>query len=83
MAIKAHLKILKQGVLAWNQWRGEHPSITPDLSKQNFFKLGLGAANFKSMDFRGVNFTQTYLHVLDLSLADFRNAHLSETNFTS
>ncbi|RPJ10104.1 MAG: pentapeptide repeat-containing protein, partial [Deltaproteobacteria bacterium] len=83
MAIKAHLKILNKGALVWNKWRMEHPAITPDLSKQNIFKLGLGTANFRRIDFRSVNLTQTYLHVLDLSLSDFRNANLSETNFTS
>ncbi len=31
MANQEHLDILKQGVIAWNQWRQEHPELRPDL----------------------------------------------------
>jgi len=31
MANEEHLKILKQGVEAWNKWREENPDIEPDL----------------------------------------------------
>ncbi len=32
MANPEHLKILKQGVEAWNQWREQNPQTKPDLS---------------------------------------------------
>ena len=32
MANQEHLKILQQGVDAWNEWRRENPEIKPDLS---------------------------------------------------
>jgi len=32
MANPEHLKILKQGVKAWNKWRKENPGVRPDLS---------------------------------------------------
>ena len=32
MANPEHLKILKQGVEAWNSWREEHPEEKPDLT---------------------------------------------------
>ena len=31
MANEEHLKIIKQGVYAWNVWRQKEPSIKPDL----------------------------------------------------
>ena len=34
MANEEHLKILKQGVDAWNQWRKENPKIMPDFTEQ-------------------------------------------------
>ena len=33
MANKVHLRRLKQGVVAWNQWRIEHFKSMPDLSR--------------------------------------------------
>jgi uncharacterized protein YjbI with pentapeptide repeats len=83
MAREAHLRKLKQGVAAWNQWRQKHPEIKPDLSHENIFKLNLGSDRFRGADFSQVNFTQTYLHVFDFSGADFRKANLSEANLTS
>ena len=32
MANEDHLRILRQGVDVWNQWREEHPRERPDLS---------------------------------------------------
>jgi hypothetical protein len=31
MANEEHLKILKQGATAWNQWHKENPATMPDL----------------------------------------------------
>jgi len=33
MANPEHLKILKQGVEDWNQWRKDNPDIKPGLSE--------------------------------------------------
>jgi len=41
MANEEHVKILKQGVEAWNRWREEQPEIRPDLSYINFNDIGL------------------------------------------
>ncbi|CAK8718194.1 hypothetical protein GKODMF_09780 [Candidatus Electrothrix gigas] len=45
MANREQLKILEQGVAAWNAWRGEHPDAKIDLRGA---KLGrdLSGANF-------------------------------------
>ncbi len=45
MANEEHLKILKQGVEAWNGWREKNPQITPDLSKADLYKADLTGAN--------------------------------------
>ncbi len=44
MANEEHLKILKQGVEAWNEWREKNPQIIPDLSKANLSKADLPGA---------------------------------------
>lgn len=33
MANEGHVKILKQGVEAWNLWRRENPDVRPNLSR--------------------------------------------------
>jgi len=33
MANEEHLKILRQGVEAWNKWRKANPNIQPDLGR--------------------------------------------------
>ncbi len=44
MANEEHLKILKQGVEAWNEWREKNPKITPGLSKADLYKADLSVA---------------------------------------
>ena len=31
MADERHLKMLDEGISAWNQWRKKHPETLPDL----------------------------------------------------
>ncbi len=45
MANEEHLKILKQGVKAWNQWRKKNSDIEPDLAKANLDKADLSDAD--------------------------------------
>jgi len=33
MPNEEHLKILQEGIAAWNKWRDEHPEIQPDLTE--------------------------------------------------
>ena len=40
MANPEQVKVLRQGVEAWNEWRLQHPEIVPDLGEAN-----LGAAD--------------------------------------
>ena len=45
MANKEHLKMLKQGVKAWNEWRDDNQYILPDLSRANLNKVKLDSVN--------------------------------------
>jgi len=67
MANPEHLKILKQGVQAWNKWREEYPDIKPDLSQ----------ADLNQRDFSGGNLTQVNLDEANLRRADLRKADLT------
>ena len=86
MAKRAHLRILKQGVNSWNQWRAENPAMTPDLEGANLFDANLRGANlrranllaadFLMADLGGVDFAGADLTAANLSSADLRGADL-------
>ena len=70
MANKEHLKILKQGVKVWNQWRSKHTDQNPDLSE-----AGLSEADLSEADFSDTNLSRA-----DLSEADLSDTNLSRAN---
>ena len=70
MANEEHLKILKQGVDVWNQWREENPDIQPDLSEARLYSMSLS----------GVNFSRANLYEIDLTRANLRRANLHSAN---
>ncbi len=91
MANPEHLKILKQGVEVWNQWREENPDVEPALSDPNLRSAHLEYAHFRGVDLRGGHFENADLwgaslrgidfrHV-DLRHADLRRADLKAVNF--
>jgi uncharacterized protein YjbI with pentapeptide repeats len=45
MANPEHLKILDQGVAAWNKWRVENSRIFPDLEGADLRGMNLSGAN--------------------------------------
>jgi uncharacterized protein YjbI with pentapeptide repeats len=61
MANPDHLKMLRQGVDAWNAWRKEEPFITPDLSGANL---------------RGTNHSEAFLAWVNFSGANLSGADL-------
>jgi len=65
MADPRALQILRMGTEAWNQWRRENPSSSPDLRG-----AGLQRANLTGVDFSGC----------DLSEADLGRSDLNQTN---
>lgn len=83
VANQEHVKILRQGVALWNQWREENPRVYPDLteadfqgsdlSEANFSKTNLYCANLSNARLVRASFDNTYA-----SWALFVNANLSE-----
>jgi uncharacterized protein YjbI with pentapeptide repeats len=71
MANPEHIRILKEGVEAWNDWRKANPEIIPDLSGAELSgtRRGCIVQNFESSD--------DNLSYRDLSEADFNRANLS------
>jgi hypothetical protein len=67
MANPNHLKILRKGVEAWNEWRKQNEKIKPNLS-------GL---NLADKNLEGLNLTDT-----KLTKTIFRGANLNRVNFS-
>ena len=91
MSNKKHLRLIEQGVDAWNTWR-EHADARPDLSgadlsganlseaklsKANLSRAKLAGATLGSADLSGANLDGAYLGKADLGLANFSGANLS------
>jgi hypothetical protein len=75
MANPEHLKILKQGVEAWNKWRKDNPKIIPDLDR-----VDLSEANLRMVNLIFANLRQGKLYRADLSGADLRGANFFEAD---
>jgi uncharacterized protein YjbI with pentapeptide repeats len=70
-----HLEILRQGVMAWNQWREEHSGITPDLTSIKLWGGNLARANLSD-----ANLSRAYLRDVNLENADLSRAILVEAD---
>lgn len=80
MANEGQLKILRQGVEIWNQWRKENDTVQFELWKNILERasidgVDLGRANLDGADLKGANLAKA-----DLSGADFGKANLSRAN---
>ncbi len=90
MANEEQLKILHQGVNAWNTWREENPEKEVDLNEAdlsvldlhsiNFNKANLNDANLYRTDLRKANISYAYLCGADLRDANLRWSDLNRTN---
>jgi hypothetical protein len=87
MANPEHLAKLKEGVLAWNQWREEHTELTPDLREANFFRADLNSADLAGADLAQANLSGAHLVMANLGRArlfwaNLVNAHLGGADLT-
>jgi len=83
MASKEHLKILKQGVKAWNEWRRVDMNARPDLSGHDFKGVDLTYINWMVTDLSGANLSgcnlkQAYMTHANLQGADLREVPAGE-----
>jgi hypothetical protein len=76
MANEEHLKILLQGVEAWNEWREDNPNIMPALNN-----LDLSLLQFHGIDLRNTDLSNTYFFNTSFRRAKFNNADLSNADF--
>jgi hypothetical protein len=79
MANEEHLKILKQGVEAWNEWRAANVSIQPELSGVDLRGIELSRAKFNGANLRGAMLKGVILDGAFLDGADLREAYLGGT----
>ncbi|HET6843924.1 MAG TPA: toll/interleukin-1 receptor domain-containing protein [Candidatus Angelobacter sp.] len=77
MANKEHLKILKQGVTVWNQWREDNTDIRPDLKSVDLSKTDINGENLNLAYLRNANLSE-----VDLIGADLRDVDLEEANLS-
>jgi uncharacterized protein YjbI with pentapeptide repeats len=97
MADKAHLKVLLEGVPAWNTWREEEPTIQPDLEgadledkhlsdvdlhAADLSEARLGWATLARANLRGAILVRANLRRSDLCGADLEGANLRWANLT-
>ncbi|MBU1317801.1 MAG: toll/interleukin-1 receptor domain-containing protein [candidate division Zixibacteria bacterium] len=68
MANEEHVKILKQGVEAWNKWRKENPTLKPDFGADNY---ELHGANLNGRNLQGINLSDANLKSTILTAAHF------------
>src|SRR5947199_169131 len=80
MANEEHLKILKEGVEAWNRWR-QGNEVIPDLIGADLIGAHLSRANLNSADLSSANLQYANLHQAKLSGANLENALASHTKF--
>lgn len=82
MADTEHLKLLKEGVTKWNQWRQEHPETRPDLHEAMLSTLDLRGANLSEADLGGANLAKVNLVGVNLAESDLRSADLRGTDLS-
>jgi hypothetical protein len=78
MANQEHLKILKQGVEAWNKWRKKNPKIKPELRAADLIGTKLSGADLSRASLSGAS-----LSGANLSGADLTEAYLGGANLYS
>lgn len=85
MANPEHVKILRQGVKAWNEWKVRN--LIGERVEYDLSAADLAGLNLEGTNFLGVNLNEANLHLANLSravleLATLRFADLTEANMS-
>jgi len=86
MANRKHLKILKQGVHVWNEWRAKNPGVVgpdlrfADLSRADLIRVDLRFADLFGAYLLGANLREAYLLGAYLSKAELKGSDLFGAN---
>ena len=72
-----HLKIIRQGAAAWNEWRWKNLDIKVDLSEADLSGANLIGVLLIGADLSGADLSDADLSDADLSKADLTGAFLS------
>ena len=82
MANEEHLKILKQGIVVWNQWRDENFDVLPDLRQANLSSMNLDEVNFNKVNLNTTILDDTNFHRANLRSAKLNGSSLCKANLT-
>jgi uncharacterized protein YjbI with pentapeptide repeats len=80
MANEEHLRILKKGVGAWNQWHWKHPETEPNLDSANLQDANLVWAILRHARLSSAKLEGANLRSADLRYAQLNNAKLTRAN---
>jgi len=75
MANPEHVKILQEGLTAWNTWREKNPHTSPDLIEAELRGVELRGADLMGVNLTGADFSGAVLMGVNLT-----GAHLSGAN---
>ncbi|WP_236065208.1 toll/interleukin-1 receptor domain-containing protein [Reticulibacter mediterranei] len=77
MANEEHLKIIRQGVEIWDEWRKKYSDVKPNLKGAILYSTNLRGANLSNTDLSDADLNEADLRGADLSDADLSGANLS------
>lgn len=83
MADEGQLKILKEGVAVWNEWRKQGRTFIPDLFEPNLRGANLCGADLREARLDGADLGRADLSKTDLTGADLRGANLSGADLST
>ncbi len=83
MANEEQLRILKQGVKAWNKWREANPNVEIDLTGADLIQVHLSDANLSDANLGGADLYRANLTGADLIGAILFDADLYHANLRS
>src|SRR6266566_1097404 len=82
MKNQQHLVLLQRSIDDWNEWRGNHSQILPDLNGADLNGADLSFAHLSGADLSGADLSGADLSRADLSRATLVRTNLTQANLT-